>query len=70
MRWQYISKTIGVLLLFLCFAMTLPLILSFHYNDGELVPIIKSIVITLIAGLCLVFSGRKSEIDFLSQREG
>ncbi len=70
MRWLYISKTIGVLLIFLCFTMALPLILSFHYNDGQLVPIIQSIVITLLSGFCLVFFGRKSSIDFLSQREG
>ncbi len=70
MRWQYISKTIGVLLIFLCFAMTLPLIVSFHYNDGELVSIIESIIITLISGFSFVFLGRKSQINFLSQREG
>jgi trk system potassium uptake protein TrkH len=70
MRWLYISKTIGILLIFLCFTMALPLILSFHYNDGQLVPIIQSIVITLLSGFCLVFFGRKSSIDFLSQREG
>ena len=70
MRWRYISKIIGALLIFLCFAMTLPLVLSFHYNDGQLIPIIESIVITLISGFSLVFFGRKSTIDFLSQREG
>ncbi|MCK5098809.1 MAG: TrkH family potassium uptake protein, partial [Desulfobacteraceae bacterium] len=70
MRWHYISKTIGVLLIFLCFAMTLPLVLSFHYNDGQLIPIVESIAITMISGFSLIFLGRKSEIDFLSQREG
>jgi len=70
MRWLYISKIIGVLLIFLCFAMTLPLVLSFHYHDGQLVPIIKSMVITLMSGFLLVFLGRKTNIDFLTQREG
>ena len=70
MRWQYISKTIGVLLIFLCFTMTLPLVLSFHYNDGQFIPIVESIIITLLSGFCFVFFGRKSKIDFLSQREG
>ena len=70
MRWQYISKAIGVLLLFLCFTMTLPLIVSIYYDDGQLIPIIESIAITMISGFCLVFLGRKSVIDFLSQREG
>ncbi len=70
MRWRYISKTIGVLLIFLCFTMTLPLVLSFHYRDGQLIPIIQSIVITMATGFGLVFFGKKSNIDFLSQREG
>ncbi len=70
MRWHYIAKTIGVLLIFLCFTMTLPLVLSFHYNDDQFIPIVESIIITLIFGLGLIFVGRKSDIDFLSQREG
>ncbi|MCD4741909.1 MAG: TrkH family potassium uptake protein [Desulfobacteraceae bacterium] len=70
MRWHYISKIIGVLLIFLSFAMVLPLVFSFHYNDGAIIAIIESIAITLIAGFCFVFLGRKSDIDFLSQREG
>lgn len=70
MRWHYISKTIGILLIFLGFAMILPVIFSLYYNDGAILAIIKSIAITLAAGFCFVFLGKKSDIDFLSQREG
>ncbi len=71
MRWPFISRIIGILLVFTGLAMTVPLVCSFYYKDLALVGIIKSIGITLGAGLILMMLSIKHKDDaYINQKEG
>jgi trk system potassium uptake protein TrkH len=71
MRWPFISRIIGILLIFLGLAMTIPLGCSFYYNDMARDGIIRSIIITLAAGLILMVLSKKYEDDaHINQKEG
>ena len=50
MRWRFIAKTIGILILYLGLSMLFPLICGLFYQDNSLIPIAKSIGITICAG--------------------
>lgn len=71
MRWPFISRIIGILLVFTALAMTAPLLCSFYYKDMALVGISKSIGITLGAGLILMMLSIKHADDaYINQKEG
>ncbi len=70
MRWRYIAYLVGILAVFLSLSMILPLLCSFYYKDQSALPIIKSIVITLVSGSILYLFFHKSSIETISQREG
>jgi trk/ktr system potassium uptake protein len=71
MRWPFISRIIGILLVFMALAMTAPLVCSLYYKDMALAGIGKSIGITLGAGLVLMILSIKHADDaYINQKEG
>ena len=70
MHWRFILKIIGVLTLFFGLTMIFPLLVGLYYSDGSLIPLLKSMVITVATGLILYLIFRKAEADTISQREG
>ncbi len=70
MRWPFISRIIGILLIFLGFAMTAPLLCSLYYEDLAQGGIVRSMVITLVAGLILMILSKRYDNDYINQKEG
>jgi trk system potassium uptake protein TrkH len=71
MRWPFISRIIGILLVFMGMAMTAPLACSFYFKDMADGGITKSIAITMAAGLALIILSRKFDEDaYINQKEG
>ncbi len=70
MRWRSILNTVGTLILFFGLTMIIPIGFGLYYRDQSVIPLLKSMGITLIAGFILYkfFGGVKTE--YLSQREG
>ena len=70
MRWRYIAKSVGVLNLFFGLTMVFAVICGFYYQDSSVLPLLKSIGLTvcIAAALCFVFKGTTA--DILTQREG
>lgn len=71
MRWQYIASIIGILLVFLGLSMLAPLLVSIHYGDSGFDSFIRSIGITMTAGLVLILLSKKNyRDDYINQKEG
>jgi trk system potassium uptake protein TrkH len=70
MRWRFIISITGILLMFLSLAMILSLLVGLYYRDLSIIPLLKSIGITIGAGVSCFFIFRESRIDHISQREG
>lgn len=71
MRWPFISRIIGILLVFMGLAMTAPLACSFYFKDMADGGITESIAITMAAGLVLIILSRKFDEDaYINQKEG
>ena len=70
MRWRYIAYLVGILTVFLSLSMILPLLCSLYYKDQSALPIIKSIIITVVSGSILYLFFHKSSVETISQREG
>ena len=71
MRWPFILRIIGILLVFLGLAMAAPLLCSFLYNDMARGGIVQSIGITLFVGIILMVLSKNYEGDaYINQKEG
>ncbi len=70
MRIQYTLYVVGILTLFLGATMVFPLLFGLYYHDESVVPLLKSIAATVLAGLLLCGIFRKSRQDIMSHREG
>lgn len=71
MRWKFISKTVGILLIMLGFSMILPLGVSLFYHEPCSRIFLKSIGVTILAGIVLLLvSKAKEEEDYISQKKG
>ncbi|WP_457551756.1 TrkH family potassium uptake protein [Desulfobacula sp.] len=71
MRWQFIARIIGILLVFLGVSMVAPLLVSLHYHDFAFESFIRSIGITMVTGLILIILSKKqSSDDYINQKEG
>jgi trk system potassium uptake protein len=70
MRWRYILKTVGLLLLFFGVTMALPLVFSFFTKDRNLLSIIRAMGTTMACGLAMLALFRHEKTESLSQREG
>ena len=70
MRWRYILHTIAIMCLFFGLTMMLPLVVGLYYRDQSVVPMLKSMAITVFSGLALHFLCRSGKAEVISQREG
>ncbi len=71
MRWWFIAGVIGTLLILLGLTMTIPLLVSLYYHDQAQDTFIKSLGISMAAGLILILlSKRKEREDYINQKEG
>nr|NJM02206.1 TrkH family potassium uptake protein [Desulfobacula sp.] len=71
MRWWFIAGVIGILLILLGLAMAVPLLVSLYYHDPAQETFLKSLGISMAAGLTLVIlSKRKKRDDYINQKEG
>jgi trk system potassium uptake protein TrkH len=70
MRWRFILKIIGVLIFFFGLTMIFPLIVGLLYRDQSVVPLLKSVGITVLSGSILYLVFRKVEAAVINQREG
>lgn len=70
MRWRFILNIVGILILFLGISMIFPLIFGLYYNDSSIFPLLKSMGITILAGLLLYICFRSAKAAVISHREG
>jgi len=70
MRWRFILNIVGILILFLGMSMVFPLFFGFYYKDQSVIPLLKSMGITITAGFLLNRCFRKQRVDLISHREG
>ena len=70
MRWRYILTVIGILTFFFGLTMVFPLMVGIIYGDSSIIPILKSMGITVVAGSLLYFVFRGQNAEVISQREG
>ena len=71
MRRQFITRIIGILLIFLGLSMVAPLLVSLFYHDLAHNSFLNSIGITMAAGLILIIGSKKrGNDDYISQKEG
>ena len=70
MRWRYILNIIGILTFFFGLTMVIPLLVGLYYRDQSVIPLLKSIATTAIAGICLYYIFKSEKAEVISQREG
>ena len=70
MRWRFILNVIGVLIFFFGLTMIFPLIVGLVYRDQSVASLLKSMAITISAGLMLYLFFRDAKAEVVSQREG
>lgn len=70
MRWRYILNIIGILTFFFGLTMVIPLLVGLYYRDQSVIPLLKSMGITAIAGISLYFVFKSEKAEVISQREG
>ncbi|MBL0731249.1 MAG: TrkH family potassium uptake protein [Desulfosarcina sp.] len=70
MRWRFIAKTIGILIIYLGLSMLFPLICGLFYQDNSLIPIAKSIGITICTGTAFFLFFRNAHAESITHREG
>jgi len=70
MRWRYILNIVGILTLFFGLTMVFPLFVGLYYQDQSVSPVLKSMGITVLAGLIFHILFRSAKAETISQREG
>jgi len=70
MNWRYILSVVGILILFLGLAMIFPLFWGLYYGDQSVIPLLKSMGITIISGFIFFISFRRSKVELIRKREG
>ena len=70
MRWRYILNIIGILTFFFGLTMIIPLFVGLYYRDQSVIPLLKSIGITVLSGLFGHFIFKSEKAEVISQREG
>lgn len=70
MRWRYIGKVTGVLMISFGLTMLLPMLTGFYYQDGSPLPLAQAMGITLLSGIGLYFLCKKTAVDNIHPREG
>jgi len=71
MRWRFIARIIGILLIFLGLSMIAPLLVSFYYKDLAHNNFLRSMGITMVTGLILIIGSKKrGSDDYINKKEG
>ncbi|UCF93915.1 MAG: TrkH family potassium uptake protein, partial [Desulfobacterales bacterium] len=70
MRWPYILNLTGILTLFFGLTMIFPLLVGLYYQDPSVDAVLKSMGLTVLAGLMLYIIFRRQKAEIISQREG
>lgn len=70
MRWPYILRVVGALILCIGFTMLFPFGFAVYYEDESQLPLLKAFAITLTAGAALFLPFRGDRIASLNHREG
>jgi trk system potassium uptake protein TrkH len=69
-RWRYIINITGILTFFFGLTMVVPLLVGLYYHDQSVIPLLKSMGLTVAAGLSLYFIFKSGKAEVISQREG
>lgn len=69
MRWRYVLNVIGLLTLCIGLTMLVPLGVGLFYGDESVSPLLISIGITVVAGVCLHLAFRRVKAEVLTPRE-
>ena len=70
MRLRYTLHVVGILTFFLGLTMVFPLLFGLYYQDESVLPLLKSMAVTLGSGLVLYFVFRGARAEIMSHREG
>jgi len=70
MRWRYLIKVVGILIFFVGLAMIFSLGVGIIYADRSVGPLLKSMNITLGAGLLLYLCSGGEKAEHITPREG
>jgi len=70
MRWGYVLRALGALVVCIGLTMLLPLAFALYYREGGLIPMSESMGASLALGLGLLLAFRKSQADSMTHREG
>ncbi len=71
MRWNFMLRTVGILLILLGISMVIPLMVNYYYHEDAFNSFILSIGITILTGLILSLFTKKQDIDdYINQKEG
>ena len=70
MRLRYTLHLVGILTFFLGLTMVFPLLFGLYYQDESVLPLLKSIAVTLGTGLVLYLVFRSAKGEVMSHREG
>ena len=70
MRWSFILNIIGMLVIFLGICMISPFFFGLYFKDQSIIPLAKSMAITIGSGLSLVICFRRTKVEYISHREG
>ncbi len=70
MRWRYILNVVGILNLFFGLMIIFPLLWALYFDDQSVVPLLKSMGITVGAGLMLYAIFGRARVESIRQREG
>ena len=70
MRWRYVINITGILTFFFGLTMIVPLLVGLYYHDQSVIPLLKSMGLTVVAGLSLYFIFKSGKAEVISQREG
>jgi len=70
MRWPYILRTIGALILCIGIGLFVPSAYALATGDSSLTALLQAVLITLVLGLVLFLAFRRHEVPVLHHREG
>jgi len=71
MRWNFVSRTIGILLVLLGVSMALPLVVDLYFHEQAYLTFLESMGITMTVGALLILFSKKQEFDdHINQKEG
>lgn len=70
MRWRFILYLTGILVFILGLSMVFPLLCGLYYRDQSVMPLLQSMVISMVIGLFFAAVFRGQSTGYISQREG